>query len=558
MLLIADTEQQPGSNAPGGLLRTPRFLFACILFAFAVWVLAQPIFPTQDGPMHRYYVHVLDSLLQHRATYNVYQIRHPFPPYLTHYGTLLLLFHLFPYDWAEKLFTCIVLFCFAYGLRMSAREVAPAGLWTSLFCAPLLFAWPLMMGFFNFTLGIGLLLVCTAFWQRMPAQGGRPLAAFTLVLIVLTFTHPMPLLLLILLCGLDLAVSVLLRARDVPVAAWLRQHRYQFAALLLSICAAAFPALAIDSSKTSSTLHLFGFHPEFLRTSLLLSGMSPYNSRSLNVWIDAYRLCLYAIYGGAMWIGARAFLRAVRERRPSFGTTLFLATALLTIALPILPNMVNGSDYFTSRLVFVLWPAALLAASSAPAPQPRQQPWVLAAAALCSILTLIPAQLFIHPAGRQLHIAEQQPLPHGQYGALLLGAKQTEYARFADQLGFNPFQWSGILPFVHEDDVAIDSPWIDQKITPIQAVPSGPELVDDISYSRTMKPNVPNSPLVPGRSLPGHAEARIVHDASFMVFDGSPAELAQGLAGQLSPSEAAKYRCRPVRGPNLICVSGQD
>ena len=505
--------------------------------------------------MHRYYIHVLDSLLQGQRTYSVYEIRHPFPPYLTHYGILLLLFHMLPYDWAEKVFACLIVLLFALGLRFSAKQIGPAGGCASLFCAPLLLGWPLMMGFFNFTLGVGLLLLLTAVWQRLGRDSGRALLVWAVLLGILTFTHPVPLLLLILICGFDLALSFLWRARDSAAHSFFRQHRIACAALALAVAAAAFPALAIDPSKTSSTLGGFGFHSEFTRTALLLTGVSPYNTRSTSVFINLYRVCLYAILAISLLLGARASLRAFRLRRAGFGVTVFLATVALLVALPFIPYTVNGSDYFSTRLVFLLWPGALLAASAAPLPGPLRQRWLAVAALGCCILALVPAQIFIRPAGRQLRVAEEQPLPPGVPGSLLLSDKQDSYIRFHNQTAFDPYKWGAILPFVRANDVALDSPWIDQTITPIRAVPGGPELVDDISQTFLRHPPNPEAALVPGRSLPGNREARIVRDSAFMILMAPPDELSQGLATQLSPSEAAKYRCRPAETWYILCTT---
>lgn len=507
--------------------------------------------------MHRYYVHVLRSLLAHKSTYNVYEIRHPLPPYLTHYGILLALFSFLPYDLGVKLFTCGVLICFSAGLRFSAEQIGPRGRWLALFSMPLLLGWPLMMGFFNFTLALGLLFFCTAYWQRILVYRGRALLAFAILLAVLTFTHPVPLLLLILLCALDLALSVLWRPREVPISHRLKRHKLQLVALGLTFIAAGFPALAIDKSRTDASLHLFGFHPEFLSTSLLLSGISPYNSRSLDPWIDLYRIALYAIYVWCMWTGGRAAYAALRQRKLDFGTTAFLATAILTVALPFLPNRVNGSDYFASRLVFILWPGALLACSAAAAPAMRRQAVLIVAAAACCLVTLVPAQIFIYPIALELRKAEDQKLPSGVPGSVLMGDNQDKYVRFHDQLAFDPYKWGAVLAFVRANDVVLDSPWIDQRITPIEAVPGGPELVSDIAYTRILRPNSPNAPAVKGRCLPGRKEAEIVRNSSFMVFAGTPRELAQGLSGQLSPSEAAKYRCGAPQGWYLVCTSAQ-
>ncbi len=505
--------------------------------------------------MHRYYIHVLDSLLQHKSTYAFYQIRHPFPPYATHYITLLLLSHLFSFDIAEKIFVCLILVVFAWGLRLSGKRIGPAGPWITLLFVPLALSWPLMMGFFNFTLGVSLLLLATACWQGISGNRGSALAAFAAVLLVLTFTHPIPLLLLILLCALDLLLSLVLRPNPAPLHAWFREHKLQCIALALTLAAAAFPAMAMDPSKTHSTLSLIGFHSPFVRTSLLLTGLSPYNSRSLKVSIDVYRLCLWVTYLAGMAMGAWAAVRCFRQRRANFGVTVFLATLALTLALPFLPNFVNGSDFFATRLIFVLWPGALLAASAAPLTVRSQQVTAVAAAVFFCIATLIPAQIYIRPLAHDLRRAELEPLPTHARGALLLAGLMDEYVRHTKQLAFNPLEWAPVLAFVSQNDVALDSPWIDQKITPLMAAPGSPLLVDDIALTPT---STTNPPLVPGRCLPGAREAQIVRDSSFFVYSGSPANLAQGLSQQLSPSEAEEFQCAASHGSYRVCLKKEQ
>lgn len=228
---------------------------------------------------------------------------------------------------------------------------------------------------------------------------------------------------------------------ELPFKAWARRHRLQIIGSCLSVLAAVFPVLAIDPSKTSSTIERFEFHPDFLRTSLLPSGMSPYNSRALNPWSNFYRCSLYVVVIAAFYLGARASWRTLRGRQVSFGTTVFVAAVVLTIALPVSPNMINGSAYFTSRLVFVIWPAVLLAASAAPAASAARERWLAAAAVACCVLTLIPAQIFIRPAAEQLRLVDQQRLPRALRGSLLMGDQQDEYVRLKKQLAFDPYKW---------------------------------------------------------------------------------------------------------------------
>lgn len=533
--------------------RLPALCFVAILGALCAWVLSLPVFPTQDGPMHRYYVHVLDSLLRHSGTYDVYRIRHPFPPYATQYASLLGLYHLFSYDLAEKLYTCLVLICLAAGLRFAAEGVGPAGRWMSLLFAPVIFSWPLLMGFYNYTLGIGLFLLCMGFWQRLP----RPdrwwhLVGFVLLLLLLAVTHPIPMLLLIAFCGFDLLLSAVLRPRPVLIRQWFGQRRLQPLALLLALLAVCYPLLAVDTSRTQHTLSLIRFNRQFFTTSLLLTGISPYNSRSLDLWIDGYRLCLYAIFAGALWVGGRSAWEALRHRRPSLGTTAFLGTVILAASVSILPNEVNGSWDFSTRLIFVLWLGALLSASAAPVPAPSTQRMLALAGVVACLFTLAPAQKFIRPAARTVFAAEQMPIPTGAPGSLLLGVDWKEELRFHDQLAFDPYKWAGVLPFVRENVVALDTPWLDQKISPLDVAPGGPELVADIADGRM---GFPDSPAVRGRCLPAWGEARIVRDSSFLVLTAPASELEQGLAKQLTPAEQAKYSCKRVQGRYLVCTS---
>ena len=296
----------------GSRLQSPGLCFALLLAAFCVWVLALPLFPSHDGPIHRYYVHALDSLLQHSTTYDVYQIRHPFPPYATHYMLLLGLSHLFSFDVAEKLFVCLMLAAFGFGVRLAAKAVGPAGDWTSLFFAPLLLSWSLMMGFFNYILGVGLVLLAVACWQRI-RNGDRWAPLWYLaVLAIVTFTHPIPLLLLISITVLDLLLSGVFRPRSLALAAWFGRERSRILLCVTTLAAFGFPAMAIDHSKanTLKTIHDTRFKLSFLRTEILLTGVSPYNTRSHDLWMNAYRLWLYAIQVIGLLVGGRGAMGA--------------------------------------------------------------------------------------------------------------------------------------------------------------------------------------------------------------------------------------------------------
>src|ERR1700761_8056475 len=114
-----------------------RVLFAVLVTLFCLWALSLPLFPTQDGPMHKYYVHAISSLLSGSHAYEAYTIRHPFPPYATHYALLMGLTRVVSFDTAEKILICLIFVCTACSVRYCARAMGPAGDWLSLCAVPL-------------------------------------------------------------------------------------------------------------------------------------------------------------------------------------------------------------------------------------------------------------------------------------------------------------------------------------------------------------------------------------------------------------------------------------
>jgi len=106
-------------------------------------------------------------------------------------------------DLAEKLFVCIIMIVTAVGVRFCCRRMGPSGSWASLFIFPLLFHWPLIMGFMNYSFALGLMLLCFGFWLRAETDSLWWWLAFALTVPLLTLSHPVPLLMLLLLCGYD-------------------------------------------------------------------------------------------------------------------------------------------------------------------------------------------------------------------------------------------------------------------------------------------------------------------------------------------------------------------
>ncbi len=536
------TQTRQGTRAPLEGKRQPHFnahlLFAGIVLVFVVWVLSLPVFPTQDGPMHRYYIHVLDAVLHGSKLYGVYRVRHPFPPYATHYGLLLVLSHLMSYDLAEKLFTILIVVCFAYGLRFCAMSCGRAGDTVSLFAAPLFLHWALMMGFMNYSLALGIFLFIAGCWQRASAGQVRYWLPFAVLVCLLTVTHPVPLLILIALCTLDLLLrAFVLRGRS----PW-SSSRIGLAVTALVFCFLAFkiPAASLQKGAATTVFADMGFHARITAQTMLLAGVSPYYAVTHSLLLNLYRLILYAIFVGSMVVGFRALHQHLASRQLVLSDTFWISTVLLALAIPFLPDYVNGSGFFSTRMMVFLWMGALVAASGADEFSWRTQQILRVSAAAAAAVSLLAAQLEFRPVAVKLAQVEQLSIPGNRNSLLLTGPNLDDYVHHTYQIAFDPFAWGPSLALIHANDVILDSPWIDQNIAPLQAVPGSPLLVDDIKLTHLSKID---PGFRPGASLPESRAHGLLDRSSVLLYSDTPGELEMGIGEQLEPAYAARYTC---------------
>jgi hypothetical protein len=520
------------AHEPGLNVKLTSILFAVLVCAFCVWALSLPLFPTQDGPMHKYYVHVIASLFSGSHAYDAYVIRRPFPPYATHYAVLLGLTRFVSFDLAEKILVCLIFASTAYGFRYCARSLGPSGDLLSLCMVPLVLHWPLVMGFLNYSLAVALFFLAAGLWVR---AAGRAWLwwLFALVTFILALTHPVPLLLLIAFCSLDLLFRLVQRVS-------LRDCGWQLFGLGIACLGFLFPLASVDRSRSAANLRGFGLHRDTVISSLALFGISPFDTRSKNLLVNFYRVGLVALLVGCLLLAATGLRDRWRGRclRPS-DTMLILATAIL-LAVPILPPSMNGSDFFSQRLMIVAWLGAIAAAGGYAAPQ-RLRAIAPAFAVALAVTTLTPAEFFFRPVARQLFALENQALPEHAEGLAILDPAMLKAVRVQHQLGFNPYLWSGVLPFVHADDVMLNSPFMDLKISPLMAAPGGDLLIDRISSTDQAERLINGNVDLP--SLPPEVRSSLLASTQLVVFIGVPATLEQGLTPLIGQEVAARYAC---------------
>jgi hypothetical protein len=458
------------------------------------------------------------------------------------------------FDLAEKLLICVIFICTAYGFRYCARSLGPSGDLLSLCMIPLVLHWSLVMGFLNYSLAVGLFFLATGLWCRAAAGQFRMWLFFAIVSFLLALTHPVPLLLLIAFCSLDLVILLVQNyslSREGTSRLSLRDYRWQFAGLAIAGVSFLYPLASVDRSRSVSNLRGTALHKDALISSLALFGISPFDTRAKNPFINCYRLGLYALLLGCLALAAAGFIGRWRARKLRSSDSMLIGAVALLFAIPILPPSMNGSDYFSQRLMIFPWLGAIAAASGYATPRRLSRIAPLLAVVL-TLTTLLPAEIFIRPVSHQLVALEQQPLPRHTAGLAILDPAMLKAVRVQHQLGFNPYLWSGVLPFIHADDVMLNSPFMDQRITPLMPAAKSDLLIGKVGSAEEAERLINGNIDLP--SLPAAARSSVLDSTGVIIFVAIPTDVEQGLAPLTGKALANNYSCASHKW-YLVCTA---
>ncbi len=202
----------PARKRPATPVRPALLVYAGVVAITCFWVLSLPLFPSQDGPLHLYYVNVFRQLLTHQHTLltRTYTIRHLLPPYATYYYGLVFLGSFVSLETADKLFVCGCIALFAICGYVLLVTVSPASRWSPFLLLPVLLNWPTLMGFANFMLSVDFACLALACWCLRRLRPGRWYrTGFLCLTVLMVFTHPVPWLFTVGFAGLDLGLLLL-------------------------------------------------------------------------------------------------------------------------------------------------------------------------------------------------------------------------------------------------------------------------------------------------------------------------------------------------------------
>lgn len=443
-------------------------------------MLSVPAFPTQDGPVHLYYTHVLRSLLLHQPTpyAHFYTIKHLVPPYAVYYYALLALSKFVPLLLADRLVVCVYVVSFVLGFRYLARVLGPSADTMTMLSTIVLLNWPLGMGFVNFCLSLSLVFWALGLWLRFSGHRGIAVRiGFVLLAILAMLTHPVPLLALLGLAGLHLALCTWTQRRT--------SHAVPpfFLPDLLTLGAAALTIGYVKLFTSSHPLQQTPVGP-------------PAGSFAAQLWHNVlnygaekgvgffagpgfeprlYRVLLLAVFVIPLALAVRQWLRHRAHRRWTVADAATVLAVLSIVALPLIPHDLNGSHFFADRLLLMVWLLPLFAASGYRPLSPRMRTALLVFALVSQAVILHLANTKVRPLANTMAAIDSAPrqitAPPGALGLALEDPREPD---IPPGLTFDPFLWATADVFRHDNAVLANTPWLDLAIIPLGATPALP------------------------------------------------------------------------------------
>lgn len=432
-------------------------LFYLLLAVEVAWILALPLFPTQDGPVHLYFTSITSQIFSGSALYARYfYLQHILPPYSLDSYLLILLFKVAPPSIAEKLLAALIVTLTATGFRYLAGTLGDKNGVVSLAVLPLAFHQSLLMGFYNYSLGLGLALWAAAMWIR--ASGTRDLKrwlCFIAMCVLVLLAHPVPLLLLLGFTGIELAIRIFRGSPDVSEGFTVRLRRFRADLVFFCMAAVSLGYVAAFINRTKTAVDLNGSRTPYKGLLNLLKASPVAAFAGPGLATGAYRLCLWLMLLICVWIAAKGFLGRTRERKWAPADAMLIPGVLLILLYPVIPSSINGSGYFADRLVVAAWLICLVSAAGTQTSYTGQR--VIAGVSLTfTIFVLVLAQQRIAPVARQLSELENLNVAKQGEVGLLFNANDPPSG-----LAVTPYWWSGVTYFRRANDVLLSAPWLE-------------------------------------------------------------------------------------------------
>jgi hypothetical protein len=455
-----------GLSNRNDVIASAAFCVLIVLHLALVWSL--PFFPSNDGPVHLYYVDVLKDLLSHSGHYDQYfAIKQFVTPYAFQYYSLIALEQVFDPLTSEKIYVSAYIVLFCLGVRALLSRVAPGSAIWSLVALPFCLHFLVYMGFFNFCFGVAACVALLALWLSYTsgATTGKGIA-LALGFACLATIHPVPLAVFLVAGSLHLGV-LLLRERRKGLD-WMETFSAHRSSILfmaaMGVCSILWIKSFMTGGQGSTGSVPFNKHDFVLRIQhqLALTSILPFRSPFYRGGMMIVVLCL-----------ASAVLFLLFRKRASLLNGRFLAFLVLGLGClalqDIAPDTVNSGQFFASRfsvfaIVFLItWAASM---------RPKGR-WPLMIGTTASLVTM--GLLWMQWRELSQVVKTLQPLmtapvlPAGSKAIIL--ASEDEQPRSATM--FNPYQWGAVHYLRRSHAVLENAPWLDSSILMLR--PTSPD-----------------------------------------------------------------------------------
>jgi hypothetical protein len=334
--------------------------------------------PTVDGPCHTYNAWVLVHHDDPRYPLfgQYYEVKaEPYPNWTGH-GILALLMLAVPPLVAEKILVSVYALTLLAGAWYLAGSVRPDDRWLALLALPFVFNSLFQLGFYNFSLSLGLFLFVVGFWWRHRDRPGSPVygVGINLLLALCYFSH-------ILSFGLALLAIAFLWLATLRRDSW-RRHLLHVAVLAPQ----AFLPIWYLTREGGNAVASYWPLSRLVSYLLSLRVLSPFGGHQ--DWLAVLlALTFLALLLLTLW---REGLRPWRQER-----AFPLLAAFFVLLYFVSPEAMAGGSMLKNRLS--LYPWLLLIPWLAPRLGPRARRLAAAALALVALLNLA---FVIHWYGR--------------------------------------------------------------------------------------------------------------------------------------------------------------
>lgn len=153
------------------LVRREKYFFLTAVVFNLTLIFSGKFFPTMDGPAHLYNSQIINSLISNEGIMDqFFQFNNDLVPNWSGHFLLAFFNFSFPAFIAEKILLSIYLIGLPYAFRILIKTVSPDNYLFSYLIFPFTYSFVFILGFYNFSLAIVLMLFSITFWIKNDPQ----------------------------------------------------------------------------------------------------------------------------------------------------------------------------------------------------------------------------------------------------------------------------------------------------------------------------------------------------------------------------------------------------